>query len=125
PYLEMSALAHLAVDAFRRSSFALCEQRSTQAIELAERHGWAEEPIAALVYLSRGTPLIFQYRLVEAAPWLERAERALRAELEPATAVTLYLVRGLLEMALGRYHDALVRFHSAGQLAEPLPTPHP
>ena len=124
PYLEMSALAHMAVDAFRRSSFVLCEQRTTQALELAERHGWTEEPIAALVYLSRGTPLIFQYRLVEAAPWLERAERALRAELEPATAVTLYLVRGLLEMARGRYHDALGRFHSAEQLAEGLATRH-
>jgi len=124
PYLEMSALAHLAVDAFRRSSFALCEQRSTQAIELAERHGWAEEPIAALVYLTRGTPLIFQYRLVEAVPWLERAERALRAELEPATAVTLYLVRGILEMARGRYHDGLSRLHSAEQLAQGLATRH-
>src|SRR3989442_8371830 len=101
----------------------MCEQRSTQAIELAERHGWAEEPIAALVYLTRGTPLIFQYRLVEAAPWLERAERALRAELEPATAVAPYLVRGLLEMARGPFPNALGRFHSTEQPAQGLAPP--
>ena len=43
PYLEFTGLAYLAaVEIFR--SFARAAERSRQAIELAERHGWTDEP---------------------------------------------------------------------------------
>ena len=43
PYLEFSGLAYLAeVEIYR--SFARAAERSRQAIELARRHGWTDEP---------------------------------------------------------------------------------
>ena len=51
PYLEVTALANWAQLASWRS-FPLGAQRSVQAIELAGRHGWTEEPVAGLAYLA-------------------------------------------------------------------------
>ncbi len=45
------------------------------AIELAERHGCGEEPLAGMAYAQRGIALLYQGRLYEAEPWLERADR--------------------------------------------------
>ena len=46
PYLEFSGLAYQAVSEIPRSLVRAAE-RSRQAIELAERHGWTDEPAAA------------------------------------------------------------------------------
>jgi LuxR family transcriptional regulator, maltose regulon positive regulatory protein len=49
PFLEFTGLAYqAAVDLHR--SYARAAERSSQAIELAERHGWTDEPAAALAY---------------------------------------------------------------------------
>lgn len=45
PFLEVTGLAHWA-QLLSWRSFPLGEQRSRQAIELAGRHGWTEEPVA-------------------------------------------------------------------------------
>jgi LuxR family maltose regulon positive regulatory protein len=124
PYLEFTGLAHAAVVTALTSSVARSQERSIEAIELAERHGWSEEPSAALAYMIRGGPLVWQGRLQEAEPWLDRAERVLQAELEPAAAVLLHIHRGGLELARGRHQEALERFRSAEQLAQRLITPH-
>ena len=47
---------------------------SRQAIELAERHGWGEEPLAGMAYAQLGIVMLYQGRLDEAEPWLDRAE---------------------------------------------------
>jgi tetratricopeptide (TPR) repeat protein len=59
-------------------------RRSRQAIELAERHGWSEEPLAGVAYAQLAGALVSQGQLDEAQRSIERAERTLRAELEPA-----------------------------------------
>ena len=47
PYLEFTGLAYLAaVEIYR--SFARAAERSRQAIELAERHGWTDDPAAGV-----------------------------------------------------------------------------
>jgi LuxR family maltose regulon positive regulatory protein len=56
--------------------------------------------------------------------WLERAERPLRADLEPAVGVSLRWTRGGLELARGRLERALDAFQSAEGLAELLLTPY-
>ena len=73
-----------------------------QAIELAERHGWGEEPLAGMAYAQLGIVLLYQGRLDEAEPWLERAERTLRTEVEPAAGMSLRHARAVLELARGR-----------------------
>src|SRR5260370_33595835 len=80
---------------------------SRQAIELAERHGWGQEALAGMAYAQLGIVLLYQGRLDEADPWLERAERTLRAEVEPAAGVSLRHARAALEPPRGRPQEAL------------------
>ena len=97
---------------------------SRQAIELAERHGWGEEPLAGMAYAQLGIVLLYQGRLDEAEPWLERAERTLRTEVEPAAGMSLRYARAVLELARGRYQEALAAFGGAEKLAATLVGPH-
>jgi LuxR family transcriptional regulator, maltose regulon positive regulatory protein len=123
PFLEVKGLAHSAAVASRRS-VALAVERSRQAIELARRHGWSEEPVAGFAYAVLGATLVAQGRLAEAEPWFGRAERRLRAEAEPAAGQGLCHVRGLLELARGRPGHALAAFQAAEQLAGLVVTPN-
>jgi len=83
PYLEFFGLAYQAAIEIYRSS-ARAAERSMQAIELAERHGWTDEPTAGVAYVTFAGALAWQGRPEEAEPWLQRAERTVRAEAEPA-----------------------------------------
>jgi LuxR family maltose regulon positive regulatory protein len=123
PYLEFTGLAYQAAIEFSRA-FALAVERGRQAAELAERHGWADEPAAGLASVLAGRVLIFQGRLEEAEPWVQRAERTLRAETDPATGLVIRLTRGVLELARGRDADALAAFQAAEPLAARLAEPN-
>jgi LuxR family transcriptional regulator, maltose regulon positive regulatory protein len=123
PYLEIDALAHWAILANVRS-FALAMQRADQAIELARRHGWSDEPVAAFGYAVLGRTRLWQGQVEDAERLLARAERTLPAEIHPAAGLMLHYARGVLEMARGRYPKALVAFRAAERLAELLVTPH-
>ena len=124
PYLEFTGLAHgtHAMLLFRPD--VLQAEWSTQAIELAERHGWGEEPLAGMAYAQLGIVMLYQGRLDEAEPWLERAERTLRTEVEPAAGMSLRYARAVLELARGRYQEALAAFRGAENLAATLVGPH-
>ena len=92
------------------------------AIELAERHGWTDEPATGIAYLFHGAVLAWQGRLEEAGPWVQRAERVLRAEAEPAAVLAVQYTRGVLE--LGRDAGAaLAAFQAAERLAGGLAAP--
>lgn len=64
-------------------------------------------------------------RLEEAAELLEHAERALRGEVEPATALVLHQARGMLELAFGQDAQALAAFRAAERLSGLLVAAHP
>jgi LuxR family transcriptional regulator, maltose regulon positive regulatory protein len=122
PFLEFSGLAYLAqVEIYR--SFARAAERSRQAIELAERHGWSEESAAGIAYVVLGVMSAWQGRPEEAEAWIQRAERAVRAEAEPAAGQAVHYVRGMLELARGRDADALAAFRAAERLAGRLAAP--
>jgi LuxR family maltose regulon positive regulatory protein len=123
PFLESTGLAHLAaVEMF--DSYARAAERSRQAIELAERHGWASDPAAGTACMVLGTILTWQGRLDEAEPWVQRAERSLTADAQPATGHVIRYIRGLLELARGRDAEALAAFQAAEPLARRLAAPH-
>jgi LuxR family maltose regulon positive regulatory protein len=117
PYLEFTGLAHQAAIEIIKASLARAAERGRQAIELAERHGWTDEPTAGTAYVMLGGALVWQGRPEEAEPWVQRAERTVRAEAEPAEAMAVYYVRGMLELARGRDADALTAYQAAGRLA--------
>ena len=68
--------------------------------------------------------LAWQMRPGEAEPWVQRAERVLRAETEPAAVLAMYQTRGMLELARGRDADALAAFQAAERLGGRLTAPH-
>jgi LuxR family transcriptional regulator, maltose regulon positive regulatory protein len=123
PYLEFTGRAHQATIEITRSTSRAAEW-SRQAIELAERHGWTDEPTAGTAYVMLGGALVWQGRPEEAEPWVQRAERTVRAEAEPAEAMAVYYVRGLLELARGRDADALTAYQAAERLAGRLAATH-
>jgi LuxR family maltose regulon positive regulatory protein len=123
PYLEFTGLAYQAAVEILRS-FARAAERSRQAIELAERHGWTDEPAAGIACQVLAGALVSQGRPEEAEPWVQRAERTVRAEAEPAAAVAVHSTRGLLELARGRDADALTAFRAAERLGGLLAAPH-
>jgi LuxR family maltose regulon positive regulatory protein len=123
PYLEFTGLAYqMGFESFR-SSYAEAVERGRQAVELARRHGWTDEPATGIVTISVAAMLAWQGRLEEAEPWIQRAERTLRAEAEPAQGLAIHFRRGQLELARNRNADALTAFQAAdrlaGRLAEP------
>jgi LuxR family maltose regulon positive regulatory protein len=116
PFLEVAGLAHSAQAAVLRS-FAVGVERARHAIELALRHGWSGAPIVAPAYLALGLATVWQGRLEETASWLDRAERALRPEIEPVAGLMLHYLRGLLDLARGRDDEALATLSAGGRLA--------
>jgi LuxR family transcriptional regulator, maltose regulon positive regulatory protein len=123
PYLEVTGLVHWA-QLLSWRSFPLGAQRSLQAIELAERHGWADEAVTGLAHAALGVTLVVQGRLEEAGRALDRAERTVRSEVEPAAGMRLHYGRGMLEFVTGRHDAALRAFQRADRLARSLVMPH-
>jgi LuxR family transcriptional regulator, maltose regulon positive regulatory protein len=125
PFLEFSGLAHQAAVQFYLSSVPrAAAERSRQAIELARQHGWTDEPPAAIAYMVLAHVLAWQGRLEEAEGWVQRAERTVRAEAEPAAGVGVHYVRALLELVRGRDADALAALRAAERLGRVLAAPH-
>jgi LuxR family maltose regulon positive regulatory protein len=123
PFLEFTGLAFQTATGIYQS-FSRAAERGSQAVELARRHGWAEEQAAGLVYVILGSTLAWQMRPWEAESWVQHAERVLRAETEPAAALGMHNARGVLELARGRDADALAAFQAAERLAGRLAAPH-
>jgi LuxR family maltose regulon positive regulatory protein len=124
PYLEFLGLAHFtSIATVRSSPYARAEGLARQTIELARRHGWTDEPAVGIAYISLAAGLIWRRQLEEAADWVRRAERTLRAEGEPITAIAIRYVRALLELARGRDQEVLATFEAAERLSRLLDAP--
>ena len=126
PYLEFTGLANLTPVMNQTRSFTRGHEVGREAAELAERHGWTDDPAFGLVSNSLGVTLAYQGRLEEAERWLQSAERALRAEaVEPATAAAICMSRGILEMLRNRDSAALAEFQASELVARwPGTSPH-
>src|SRR5262249_45445568 len=123
PYLEFTGLVYAAIIEFYGSA-SLAVEHGRQAAELAEQHGWTDEPGAGFASLIVGAVLVWQARLEEAEPWIQRAERTVRAEAEPAVGLAIHHVRGWFELVRGRDADALAAFQAADRLAGRLANPN-
>ena len=123
PFLEFSGLVYQATINVT-GSLALSAERARQAVELARRHGWTEEPAAGVAYEILGAVLAWQGRPGEAEPWIQRAERTVRPDAEPTVALLVLYGRGLVELGRGRDREALAAFQAAERMARRLAAPH-
>ncbi|HTU07628.1 MAG TPA: hypothetical protein VMG13_18895, partial [Trebonia sp.] len=133
PFLEFTGLADLAVAEIARPFagtagigrlFARPAELARQAIELAESHGWTDGPAFGAACRTLGAVLAWQGQPEEAEPWVQRAERTVTAEAEPAAAVAVWYIRGVLELGRGRDRAALAAFRAAEPAAGRLDAPH-
>jgi LuxR family transcriptional regulator, maltose regulon positive regulatory protein len=133
PFLEVTGRADLTIAEIVRPlagtseierRFGLPAELARQAIELAERHGWTDEPAFGVACRTLGAVLAWQGRPEEAEPWILHGERTVTAEAEPAAAVAVCYGRGILELARGRDRDALAAFRAAERLAGRLDVPN-
>src|SRR5580704_11852703 len=122
PFLEFSGLAYQATINVT-GSLTLSAERGRQAVELARRHGWTDEPAAGVAYEVLGAVLAWQGRPGEAEPWIQRAERTVRPEAEPTVALLVLYGRGLVELGRGRDREALAAFQAAERMARHLAAP--
>jgi LuxR family maltose regulon positive regulatory protein len=67
---------------------------------------------------------VVQGRIADGGEWLDRAERALRPEVEPATALFLFLVRGVQRLCEGQLDAAAGAFEAAERTQASLVTVH-
>ena len=123
PYLEFTGLAHRALGELYHSC-AWAAESGRQAVELAERHGWTGDPAVGIACMAVAVVLVWQGRPDEAEPWVERAERTLTADTQPAAVLAIRLIRGSLELVRGRNAAALAALEAGEPLARRLAGPH-
>ncbi|WP_432990665.1 LuxR C-terminal-related transcriptional regulator [Dactylosporangium sp. CA-233914] len=123
PYLAFSGLTHQAIG-HAVWSMTRGADDSRQAVELARQHGWLDDPGVARASGVPAAVLAWQLRPDDAEPWLRQAMRTLQPEAEPATAVWIYFVRGLVELAHGRPDGAVAAFRAAAQQSAAMTAPH-
>ncbi len=124
PYLEFMGLTYRAEIELNRR-LPLADELSRQAVGLADRHGWTDDLFAGFASMTLGSALTWRGQLDEAETWVERAERTFRAEANPAAAMGGHYVRGQLELARGRFAEAVIAFRTAERLAGPHPLARP
>ena len=123
PYLEVACLAQLGF-ASKIRSFATTERRCREAIALADRHGWAAEPIAAPALVTLAGTMVWTGEFDECERWLQRAERALQADIGPDIRLLMHQTTGILLACRGRLHQALEEFGAAERLQSRLEGSH-
>lgn len=124
PYMEASALSHLAILLTFRSS-ETSRDYAARALELAERNGWTDAWVVWPAYLADATVLLWRGRPAEAEACLARALRSVMAGADPAAALLLHHAHGLLELVRGRPAAALEAFRMTVPFAARVVPDHP
>ncbi len=115
PYLELQCLTYLGVSS-QLESLARARERNSEALELAEEHGWSTSPVLAPALTSLGMQLIWSGEYKAAAERLEQAAGLLRADGEPAPALVWHFARGNLYAAHGDWPAALREYRTAERM---------
>ena len=123
PYLEVGCLAQLAF-ASKIGPFARTRRLCLDAISLAERHCWGEEPIVAPAEVTLAALTILTGEFDEGERWLERTGQALQTDSGPGIRLLLRLATGMLYAGRGRHQEAFAEFRGAEQLQRQLAGSH-
>ena len=116
PYLEVACRSHLGFPS-RTVSFAAARERGRQAVALAERHGLDDRPILAPALGALAGAAIWMGEFDEAERWLRRAWEVAEAQIDPAAAVLLHALTGMLHAGRGQQQAALQAFAAAARAA--------
>lgn len=117
PWLELPCLGHLAMAGLMTGlSFSDALQSSEEAVQIAQAHGWGEDPALVTALATGALALLWLGRFDDAEQWLERAGDALQPDGEPGTELVVHYTRGLLRVAQDRPEEALEAFCAAKRM---------
>lgn len=114
PYLELGCRAHQGFPS-KLISLATARERARQAVALAERHGWGDRPMLAPALGTLANLTIWMGEFDAGEHWLRRAREVTEAEIDPAVAVLVHTVTGMLHAGRGQSPSALEEFEAAAR----------
>ena len=114
PYLEVSCRAYLAFPS-KLVSVATARERGREAVALAERHGLDDRPTLVPALGALGGLAIWMGEFDEAERCLRRAWDIAEAQIDPAAAVLLHTVTGMLHAGREQHPAALEAFAAAAR----------
>jgi LuxR family maltose regulon positive regulatory protein len=123
PYLEVGCLAQLGF-ASKAGPFSTAQRRCREAIAVAERYGWAAEPVIAPALMTLAGTMVWLGEFEEAERWLARTAAALQTDTGPDITLLLHQTAGILHAGRGRREQALAEFTAAEQLGSRLAGSH-
>jgi LuxR family maltose regulon positive regulatory protein len=119
PYLEVACRAYQVFPS-TLVSVATARERGHQTVTLAERHGLADHPILAPALGALAGAAIWMGEFDEGERWLRRAWEVAEARIDPAAAVLLHALTGMLHAGRGQQQPALQAFAAAARTASVL-----
>jgi LuxR family transcriptional regulator, maltose regulon positive regulatory protein len=114
PYLEVACRAHQ-IFPTTLVSLASARERGRQAVALAERYGLGDRPILAPALGAVAFWAIWMGEFDEGESALRRARQVAEPQIDPAGAVLLHLVTGMLHAGRGQHQAALEAFAAAAR----------
>jgi LuxR family maltose regulon positive regulatory protein len=114
PYLEVACRAY---QAFPSMSVSLgnARERGTHALALAERFGLSDRPMLAPALGALACITVWMGEFDEGESWLRRGWEVVQADIDPAAAVLLHMVTGMLHAGRGEHQSALEALTAAVQ----------
>jgi LuxR family maltose regulon positive regulatory protein len=123
PYLEVACRSHLGFPS-KLVSLERASERARQAVALAERHGWGDRPILTPALGALAANRIWIGEFDEAESWLRRAWKVAEPRVDPAAAVHMHMVTGMLHAGRRQLQSALKEFAAAAQAQSQLTGVH-
>jgi LuxR family maltose regulon positive regulatory protein len=114
PYIEVACRAYQAFPS-THISLTKARERGRQALHLAERYGLSDRPVLAPALGALASIAVWMGEFEEGERWLRRGWEVLQAEIDPAAAVLLHMVTGMLHAGRGERRSALEALTAAVQ----------
>jgi LuxR family maltose regulon positive regulatory protein len=114
PYIEVACRAYQAFPS-THISLTKARERGRQALALAERHGLGDRPVLAPALGALASITVWMGEFEEGERWLRRGWEVLQADIDPAAAVLLHMVTGMLHAGRGEHRSALEALTAAVQ----------
>jgi LuxR family maltose regulon positive regulatory protein len=106
PYIEVACRAYQAFPS-TNVSLALARERGLDALALAERYGWSDRPVVAPALGAVACVTLWMGEFAEGERLLRRGWEVVQADIDPAAAVLLHMVTGMLHIGRGEHQLAL------------------
>src|ERR1700716_3931862 len=114
PYIEVACRAYQAFPS-TLVSLAKALERGRHALALAERYGLSDRPMLAPALGAGACLTVWMGEFEEGERWLRRGWEVVQADIDPAAAVLLHMVTGMLHAGRGEHQSALEALTAAVQ----------